>query len=239
MLTSGYQYFLTVDPISHSTRSSGQIISKINRASNAYYKIMDLVIYEILPVIIALVVTLAFIFSYSLTIGLVIFVIITVAIIINTAGFNIKNQFAKRKRIDSQDKADVINIESMQQATYIRSTFNTLNQIENIEKTNLVAFETDAVGWRMSAIVITSTQILGYLGLFILGASLLGKIDNILLTAILVSYMNLLSELYGIGRIVDSMITIYQDITDFFDFAKKFGTQTIPINNEDLIKNNE
>jgi len=236
MVNSGYSFFLKVDPVNHSTRSSGQIISKINRASLAYFRTVDLVIFDIVPLTIAITSFIIIISNFSLVLGLASGLILIFMIIFNSVGFYFKNKVAKKQRIKTQDKADAVNIESMQQAQYIRSTFSALSQIDNINKYNQKAANADAVGWRMSALVIAPTQIFIYLGLILIGVMLYGKTDNVILVAILLSYFDVSSKLFEAGRFVDSMNESYQDITDFFQFTKDFGTQTIPLTHEDQVK---
>jgi ABC-type multidrug transport system fused ATPase/permease subunit len=44
-----YRYFLTIDPIFHSTKSSGQILAKVNRSSSTLLQLINLIVLEILP----------------------------------------------------------------------------------------------------------------------------------------------------------------------------------------------
>ena len=48
------QYFLTVDPIFHTMKSSGKIISKISRGSKSFEDVLDIVSFDLLGIVTSL-----------------------------------------------------------------------------------------------------------------------------------------------------------------------------------------
>jgi ABC-type multidrug transport system fused ATPase/permease subunit len=67
---NAHQYFLTVDPIAHSTRSSGKIIAKISRVVDAYEDFMDILLINILQVVIGTVAIVVALVGIDLWLGL-------------------------------------------------------------------------------------------------------------------------------------------------------------------------
>ena len=83
---SGHSFFLTVDPIYHSKRSSGAILSKIARATRGYEEILDRIVLDILPITITSIVAIINIMNFDFWIGLIILLSLSVIITINILG---------------------------------------------------------------------------------------------------------------------------------------------------------
>lgn len=58
------RYFLTVDPVNHSTRSSGKIIAKVVRGSESVEDFLDFIIYDILSALVRFITVIAVLFYY-------------------------------------------------------------------------------------------------------------------------------------------------------------------------------
>ena len=71
ILMASYKFFLTVDPIYHSTKSSGAIQSKIQSAGREFFGITNTFLFTLLPILASYITVIFTLFRFSSNVGLV------------------------------------------------------------------------------------------------------------------------------------------------------------------------
>jgi hypothetical protein len=131
--SSAAKFFLQVDPISHSTRSSGTVVSKTERAASSlvdfYYNLVS-----ILGGLIAILVSTVAFWNYGWLYGLVALVSFFVTIVLMVGGVMIKTDLTFDITVKKDDKFKATTLETLQQSGYIRSLFATDKQMQNIKR---------------------------------------------------------------------------------------------------------
>jgi len=228
--TRAYEYLIKVDPLFHSTRSSGQIISKINRGSQSLMALVEMMLFSALSLVASSLTVVISLFIISWQAGLLLTVIYAGLIALSGILFRVRTILHYKVRTGSQDKATAINVESMQQAPFIRASFATQEQIEELMKRNKYAMEQEAIGRRWAGYLMDPIQIL--FALLMLSLALIlwnsGAEPGILIGAIL-SLAGLGRQLFEVGRTIDKVVVNIEDINDLYEFIRDFGKQTYPV----------
>jgi len=237
---SANQFFLTVDPIFHSMKSSGKIISKIARASRSYERVLDSISFDLLGIVTSLTTVAITMFVFGWEIGFV-----SLGFLSFIALFNISAQLYRTKtftprRIKAGDKMKAIQVETLIQAPFIRAIFAATEQIHKSKKATVKSMQEETLGWQASAYINVITRTVYVLSVFVIGYIVLtqvasGTLSTALALSIILAYSNGTSGILSIGNMVKRLSSALTDITDLFDFIRNFGQQSFPVlENEDL-----
>jgi ABC-type transport system involved in cytochrome bd biosynthesis fused ATPase/permease subunit len=228
------KYFLTVDPIYHTTQSSGQMVSKINRAAQGYFDLVTLISWEIISLVIgALSVIISSVFI-NLWIGIYLGLTLGFMTLINIWLTRFNDSIFQENRIPIEDDKKDSELESLQQASYIRTVFATKNQLDKqISKTTKL-ITLNFASWRSSGLI-WSLLLIFY---FLTGLGLVFKLINMvessaitsptaiaLVSSFFLGTTNILQAGNQTQRLTRSIISI----TDLFDFIRGFGKQSFPV----------
>jgi ABC-type multidrug transport system fused ATPase/permease subunit len=227
-------FFLTVDPIFHSTKSTGQISSKLQVAGREFVSLFGLIFFTIIPVLSAYFSVTVILLSFSTKIGLValgFFVFIT---IISSILRYIHSHTLTEIWIKSRDKYIANQIENLSQNNYIRNSFATIEQIgksQEINKQTLVVRNILSQGnglivFIVRLLYISSVLWIGYLVLDEVNA---GNLTTILGTTMILTYINGSSQILKIGDFISQATESIQNMNDLWDFIRNFGKQTYPV----------
>ena len=234
IMVASQTFFLTVDPISHSTKSSGQISSKLNATGRDFGSMLNRMAFDVLPVIVtyfAVTVTLAHFDSAIGIVAIISFILIT-GISAFLRYFN--SQSLMKPFIKTRDKYIANQVENLQQNALIRSSFATVEQVSKMTKIlvgSVAVRNIMSQGHSLASLIIRSLYIVsfGAIAYFVFGLIDTGKVDKILATTLLLTYLNGSSKILKIGDIVADVTESIGNITDLFDFINKFGKQTYPV----------
>jgi ABC-type bacteriocin/lantibiotic exporter with double-glycine peptidase domain len=232
--TSGYQNMLLVDPVFHSTRSSGQIISKIDKGGLAYEKLLDTFITEVLSYLSSLIGIVIGISLVNIWLGVysfgLIFALILYSVIVRINLEKIRNQ----PYIKTQDMFQIILIESLSMVAHIRSMFSATNQLEKISKYSRELLIVRSTHDMSATLVGMSSRILYTICLMIIGIAgyglmQSGQISTISLVSALYIFFSGESAVNRIGKSYDIFLASRSRIKDLFTFIQDFGKQTYPV----------
>ncbi len=228
------KFFLSVDPIHHTTRSSGQIISKVTRGSSSYEPLLDIGIYDLWRTIMGiLTVTIALgVISplLGVTAGILMLIILSLGVLNSTM---IVKQIAQF-RIKEEDALKAVTIENLQEVLLIRSTFATdiqihkaYSQANQVARHQVNSWTFHTLVFQVSWIVyVVALTVIGYLIFELLGQGVIESITAIaLLTTFVDGSARLLFTARRLGRFVEKM----NDIQDMFRFIREFGNQSFPV----------
>ncbi|GAB4146653.1 MAG: hypothetical protein OHK0017_07440 [Patescibacteria group bacterium] len=238
IFTQAVEYLLKTDPLFHSTKSTGQVIAKVERGSDAYETLLDILTFELTNIVIGIssVIIVFSRVSWILT-GLIILVF-ALMIGFSTLYSIFHAKTFETRTIDLEDKIKEIGLESLHQATFIRSVFGTPEQIRRLDDSNTTAMYKIGAGWHMQGFWFCVVLNLYYISVFGIAAFLLnminqGSIDSITAISLIGTYLLGTNNILSIGEKVKRFNRTVTQITDLFDFIRNFGKQSFPVLEKD------
>lgn len=231
---SAVKFFLTVDPIFHTTKSSGQIIAKVNRGSEAYEDLFDIFLFDILKIVISLITMISAIFFINFQAGLVALISITVIGIFSIVAKYYSSKILTPAEILADDAKKAIGLESLSQNNYIRAAFATPEQDHKVAKKSLKMVSVLRAVWMGSISMDVITRFLYICSFLILGFVVMkqveqGVVEISLAIGLFLSYFQGAGGLWTIGRSVQKFTDRMERIQDLFKFINDFGKQTYPV----------
>ena len=240
---SAYQYFLTVDPIYHSTKSSGQIISKIQKTTSDLEMFISGSVEVFLATIVAFVTVIITIATFDYRLGIVGTISFILIALVN-GGLNFINaEIFKKKTIAAEDKAKADSVETLQQNALIRASFAANEQLGKVKKSTTkymvlesVSRQTFGVTRTLTRIVYATSTLL--IGLIIYDLTSTNQMNVGIGISLLLAYFNGSGQILRIGDLIRNLIQIISRQEDLFEFIRQFGLQTYPVLEGDKIEDN-
>lgn len=228
------KFFLTVDPIFHSTKSSGQIIAKVNRGSEAYEDLFDIFLFNILQISITLITAISAIFYINFKSGLVALFSIIIIGIFSTYVKHFSNEVLVSAEIEADDSKKATGLENLSLNNYIRATFATAEQDKKMKNKALKMVAVLKTVWMGNITLDIMTRFLYVVSFSILGFVVMNQVANSQLelipaAGIFLAYFQGAGGLWTIGRSVQKFTDRMKRIQDLFDFIRGFGKQTYPV----------
>ncbi|MCK5633128.1 ABC transporter ATP-binding protein [bacterium] len=236
---SAYRFFLTVDPIYHSMRTSGHLFAKVERGARAYEDILNNIIYELLPIVIGILTVIVSFFALNFKIGLMAFSFLLILSLFNIFTTLFNALAFEKKLIEADDEVKAISMESLTRIELVRSSFASQELFDSMHQKNKFCGATLAVGWLSFGTVMLFTRIAYGISICLLGSYVLLLVKNETITA-LTGTSFLLTYLYGsykimrIGHRAQKLMRYLIRIRDIFSFIKKFGLQTFPVLSDEI-----
>lgn len=233
---SAQKFFLTTDPINQSTRSSGQIISKVERGSSALAELAEVTFVDLLPMIATTVASLLPLYFFDMKIGLI-FTLFVVGVIF----FNAYSRLYVVKNfqpigIKFEDKFKAVSVENLAQVMLIRSVFSTESQINQQKVNGNNAITKWATIWHLfhvSDLVMyfLSTASIAVLAWFLLANSSI--FSTSVAIALVSNYIFAINKLSLAGSRIKKFAINKANVEDLFSFIQNFGKQTYPVLTKD------
>jgi ABC-type multidrug transport system fused ATPase/permease subunit len=234
-------FFLTVDPIYHATKSTGQIISKVDRGATSWEELLDVTVFELIPTIVGIITVTITMTQYSWILGIET-LICMVAIGCFSVFQNIyRNKIFEKKHIDSEDARKSMSIENLQQAPFIRSLFATPHQAKKIQSQVIETGIIRASGWRLTdkyTLITKSLLILsvGAISWQIMRLVDAGSVDIVIALSLITTFIYGTGSVTRVGNFTKRLAKSLTHINDLFLFIRSFGAQSYPVL-EDIIDN--
>lgn len=234
------QYFLTVDPICHTTKSSGQITSKISRGSLAFEAVLS-VVFDILGIFTSLTTIAITMLSFDLRLGLIATFFLILITTFNITAQAYRMTIFQPKRIKAEDTFKAISLETLLQVPFIRATFASNEQSQKLQKTLHNSMVKTGNSWQGGTYVGFITRFLHILSIFCIGTLVLtqakaGIFEPIFALSIILAYLNSTQQILTTGNRVKRLTDALTNINDLFDFIRCFGTQTFPVLESENLK---
>ncbi|GAB4146645.1 MAG: hypothetical protein OHK0017_07420 [Patescibacteria group bacterium] len=231
------KFFLTVDPIFHSTRSSGQIIAKVNRGSEAYESFLDTIWFDLLKIVIRSSTVVVAMFSFSPVLGWVSLGMILFIGIISLVTKIILVQITAPAWLKADDKAKAVNLETLREVYLIRSAFASFEQDQRLIQKNQNLMSTVGNSWFAHTFIDLSIRILYILSVGIViwlthHLIQVGEITSVLGLSLILTYISGSSDILQVGRFTERLMDRWSRINDLFQFIRGFGKQTFPVINQ-------
>jgi hypothetical protein len=241
ILNSSYSFFLTVDPIFHSTKSSGAIQSKIQAAGREFNFMVGLFIFDITEMFIGYLAVLVALFTFSSKIA---FVSLGFFLLISSISFFAYSFIAKiytGSWIKRREKWSAITVENLTQNALIRSTFGTVEQLTRTETLSTEALESRTISIWIQGVFTTLVRMAYISSIAVIGTMILSLVqENTVSTitgvAMLLTYMGGSQQILKIGGKVTQFIESVEQMNDLWDFIRNFGSQSYPVLPNQIIK---
>lgn len=240
---AAYKYFLSVDPIYHSTKSSGQIINKIETTTKEMESLVSLIVESLLPTVIGFITVVLVMASFDYRLGIVgiisFFLIAFMSIAINY--FNA--EVFKKKRIKANDRSTAKAVETLQQNSLIRASFASNEQIESLKNSYLESMNINTLTHQAFGLTRTITRTAYAISNLIVGIILFELVNTNQINvgvglSILIAYFNGSGPIMKVGNMIRNSIQSISRQEDLFDFIRQFGVQTYPVLEGDKIDEN-
>ncbi len=231
---AAYSFFLTVDPIFHTNKSSGQIFGKIQSTTASISELLSQFVSGLVPLITGFVTVVIALGSYSWTLAVTsisFFVLIT----LTNGTFNLVNaRTFKPRMIKQEDKTNGLLVENLFQNALIRSSFATPERLKRTKKLLLDNMVITATRDLSVGVGTTMTRILYIIGTFAIAFILLnllkkGELSTNLAVTLMITYINSSSPVMRFGQTIRQFVDKYVQATDLFTFIQKFGKQSFPV----------
>jgi len=234
ILYNAFRHFLKVDPLYHTLKSTGKLFSKITRCARAYESFLDIILYDLMPIIVSIfAVVFAFLY-YDLTLGLAAFVLLCIIAAVNIILNLFTSASFEKRLIIADDELKSLGVESLTQVQLIRSSFAT-NEMAGLahrrasrlmyrEGTAWLAFASSVAISRM--VYLASVFVLGWITY---GAMAKGTITATKAAVILITYLNGTYEIIEVGRRLRKLLRSITRINDLYSFIQMFGKSTFPV----------
>jgi ABC-type bacteriocin/lantibiotic exporter with double-glycine peptidase domain len=223
------KFFLEVDPINHGTRSSGEVISKVNRLVNSIENFSDNFNYQLLPNLTPPIVTIIYFMSFGIHIGIttmmVLLIIAGLSIFLNGVTMNHAN---KIYNLDEDNLSKNI-VQNLAQIFLIRASFAT--DIQFLETTRLheKMKQTFSTYYILMTILYGAIRILAVGGaLLIIYLLLIQGLNQITLISSIILLVSSLVAVNSLGRNTSRIYKDYLNIKEYFEYTQKFGVSTFP-----------
>lgn len=234
VMYNAFQHFLTVDPLYHTMKSTGKLFAKVERCARAYEDFLDIILWDIMPIVVSMVSVIVTFFIVDFTLGMVSLVLLLII-----AGINIfLNLFTsaafEQKLINADDSVKSLAVESLTQVQLIRTSFAT-NEITGLAKErSLNLMGKEGTAWLAFGSSVTLSRLVYLLSVFVLGWVVFSLIAQGSLTVlkgalVLTTYLNGTYEIIEIGRRLRKLLRSITRINDLYSYIQMFGKQTYPV----------
>ncbi len=229
-----FEFFLTVDPLYHTMKASGKLFAKIERCARSYEDFLDIILWDLLPIIIGITTVVITFLITDLYLGLIAFILLLIIALINIAINLFTSATFERRLIDADDAVKVLSVESLTQAQLIRTSFATNEIAQQAKERNEEMMYKEGTAWLAFAAAISVSRLFYLLSIFVLGSLIFsfifhGHLSMLAGTTLLLTYINGTYEIIQIGRRLRKLIKSITRINDLYLFIRHFGKQTFPV----------
>ena len=234
VLYNSFRHFLTVDPLYHTLKSTGKLFSKITRCARAYEDFLDILLWDLLPIIVSITAVIVKFLQKDITLGIAAFCLLLLIGAVNIILNLITSAAFEKRLIIADDDLKSLGVESLTQVQLIRSSFAT-NELTNLvhKKASKLMYR-EGTAWIAFASSVTISRLVYLASVFTLGWIVFsgmkaGTFSIIIGSGILVTYINGTYEIIEVGRRLRKLIRATTRINDLYSFIQMFGKRTFPV----------
>jgi ABC-type multidrug transport system fused ATPase/permease subunit len=225
---SAYRFFLTTDPIHHSTKSSGKIISLIETGCSDIYQAVNIAVSFILPDAVAYLTIAIVLFQYDLTLGLFSLGFFCLTVFINYS-YSIYHRHNLHPLISEQiENSRAIATENLSQNAVIRASFATMEQIQYSNYNFAKEVDLKSTLWFSSQLKNTFLRSLFIFAAFVVISRIFGLLDTQAIPlesaiAIIGVYLTSSYRSLGIGDNIAMLNEKISSVDRMYKFIREFG----------------
>lgn len=234
VLYNSFKHFLTVDPIYHTLKSTGKLFSKITRCARSYENLLDIILWDLLPLTVSIVVVIGEFFRHDITLSFLSFGLVSTIIVVNIFLNLFTSATFEKRLIVADDELKSLGVESLTQVQLIRSSFATNQITHTVHKRASNLMYREGTAWLAFASSVFISRFIYILSVLALGwvvfnRVLAGSMTAIMASAIIITYVNGTYETIEIGRKLRKLLRAITRINDLYSFIQLFGKQTFPV----------
>lgn len=220
------KFFLTVDPSKQVTKSSGQIISKVDRSAAAIIDIISILTFDIYPVFFALIVVVITFFRYNFQLGLITTGILAAIIAVNTFARIFGNRVYQDRIIQADDEAKSDSVEALEQAPYTRYIF-AIKQDIKIQASLKKAMTTTSNYLQFATIIDIFTYIIYLISISLISGLTINlvkqnSLDTITAIGLVTTYIAGTTNIVIVSTRIRRLLESEYRLQDLFDFIREF-----------------
>ena len=228
------QLLLKIDPIFHTTRATGKIVAKIDRAQDSYRDIMEIGIHELLGTTIGVSTALITFIKFDWRLGLIAATLVIFILIIGIGSYILNNRAFIDHFIAADDRVKNVGIENLAQITLIRSTFAGNEANRKLRNVTQKCMFIERASWSSFYLLNMLMRIIYFGMLFIISLYLFKMVNHEIITPtlasfLLLSFFNGTYDITKVGRRIYWFVTHIDRVQDLFNFLTTFGKQTFPV----------
>lgn len=228
-----HQFLLKIDPIFHATRSTGQILAKIERAQTAYRELLDITIHDLLLTGTGMFTVVFTFWRYNPALALLTCGLLFLLAFFAIASSIFNNTVFITRHLQAEDAVRSTGVENLSQVTLIRSTFAGDEAMHKLYQCTQKSVRIERASWGSFYLLNVIMRFI-YFSIFLLLALYLfcliskGVITSLTGTTLLITFFRGTYDITKIGRRVYWCINATSRINDLFSFLRTFGHQTFP-----------
>lgn len=237
--TSAHKFFLEIDPKNYIHKSTGEIMSKINRGSVALPAFLDSFNVNLFPVFVGIITSTVIISNIYPPAGLASIVFLLITFLFRISVSKKLMQTFVHKGIKAGDKFSTTSTETLFQLGYIRSLFATPEQYQKIQNYSQKSYLVTIARIFFATSLHNVARIFNTFGLITISIMMIDKVQTsglateIALTAI-ISYFNNSRNVNSLSSQIQEAETNFIEFNDLWAFIRNFGTQSFPVLEESL-----
>ena len=229
--------FMRADPVHHSARSTGTIISKIENAVQATEEIPDIIVFNVVPIMASPVVLVGLFFRAYTTLGWIVAVVLTLIIIWGAVSQLYLVKALIPSNIEAKDQVKSSGIESLQQFFLIRSTLQALPQLAQLRdraSTLARARATTRMSFILNIGLVRGIYTLLSIGVTfdLMRLSAQKQVSLPLALGLAYALFNAYPVIVNAGRQFEKLLQNIAKLQDLYNYAADFGGQSIPLEEE-------
>lgn len=227
---NAFKFFITVDPIYHARRESGKIFAKVERAAKSYEDVLNMIILDIIPMLVALLTAICSLMVIDISLG---FYALLLLILIAALSILLNFLYAKtfeRRLINADDEVKSINVESLTQVLLIRSCYATKDITEKSKNSSHNLITNESTAWITFNFLTAIIKFLYLISVGLVSTRLLNSsISATIGVSLILTYIRGTYETIKIGRRIRVLLRSIARILDLYDYIDEFGKQTFPV----------
>lgn len=225
---------LNVDLVTHTTKSSGTILSKLQRGVSSISTILYNLFVEIPTRFIYIGVSVYYMYQLSFQLGLIVTFITLLSLIFNAWYIHFVYVPIKKLSIVTEDEYMASIIENVSQAQLIRATFATTERVKLVhqlqthknvdEMARVLSF---SLNYQITKTILTISIL--YISLQIYFSVQSNQVDIGLAIAIITSYTIAAFQIINLGSNIIKLVGSITDLSNFIKYLNQLGEQTYPV----------
>jgi ABC-type multidrug transport system fused ATPase/permease subunit len=236
--TSAYAWFLQADPIYHTKRSTGKILSNIERAARAYEALFDAFAFELIGIFVgAVTVTVSALF-YNKMVGLLVLIFLLVlGSLIITLFLTIMGP-KEKEFLKADDKLRAFSVEKLSQASIIRASFATNEMNDRLIQASKNSMLKEGIFWFTHIQIYLWMRILyifsiSLLALFLFYEIQAGRLSSAVSMGIVLTYIQGTREILRLDKPMREIVKSITRIKNLFVSMDAFGKKSFPVLKEE------
>lgn len=240
VIYQAHKKMLQIDPVFHANRSSGTILSKIERGARAYEDLLQTFFFDLVELPISIITSLVALALISIKLVSITILFLGIIVILSTV---VIRRFADRQELEyikADDSFKSLCIENLFQINFIRAVFAAVGMNIKMSKAAVDVMKQEAklaAVYNVAFTLIKCIYLVSFITVcyFALTWVQAGVMSSVMAISLVLSYMR---GTYEIIRIEKPLRVVYKSITrikDLYAYINTCGEQSYPVLNEDVL----